>query len=143
MKLVKNYSLMLFKSIAMVMLVAFTFASCKKDKDTPPPPAAVAIEGLYAGKYGFGNDVPDAPEKYRIIAGGTFQRVSINNGSVVGNGTWLLNGNTLTATVTSIFAPYNKESISTTFNSATGKLTGTWGWETNYINGGKIELTKQ
>lgn len=140
---VNNFSLVVFKIISILMLASFTFVSCKKEKDDDLLPSTIPIEGLYSGKYGFGNDVPDAPEKYSIKAGSVFHQISINNGSIVGEGTWGLNGNMLTATFTSKIAPYNKESISATFNSATGKLTGTWGWNNNYTNGGKIELQKQ
>jgi hypothetical protein len=142
MTIVKNYSRMLFKSIAMVLLAAFTFISCKKDNDIPPP-ATVAIEGLYAGKYGFDNEVPDNDQKYKIKAGGVFQEISIHNGSVVGQGSWLLNGSTLTATYTMVFSPYDKYSISATFNASTNKLTGTWGSDNNPTDGGKIEMIKQ
>lgn len=142
MKFLKNYPAMFMISFAAVMISATLFTSCKKD-DVTPQPAVVSIEGMYAAKYGFDGDVPDTPEKYNIKAGGIFQQISINNGSVVGTGTWQLNGKKFTATHTSIFAPFNKNSISAAFNTATGKIVGTWGWETSTTDGGKIDMTKQ
>ncbi|MEP7107371.1 MAG: hypothetical protein ABI760_05300 [Ferruginibacter sp.] len=142
MTILNNYAAMLMKTFAAVMIFATLFASCKKD-DVDPPPAKVTVEGLYAGKYGFDNEVPDNDQKYKIKAGGIFQEISIHNGSVVGQGTWLLNGNTLTATYTMVFSPYNKYSISASFNAVTNKLTGTWGSDNNATDGGKIDMTKQ
>ena len=142
MTLVKNYSTKILKSIPLLMLAVFTFVSCKKDNDIPAP-ATVAIEGLYAGKYGFDNEIPDTDQKYKIKAGGIFQEISIHNGSVVGQGSWLLNGSTLTATYTMVFSPYSKYSISATFNASTNKLTGTWGSDNSNTDGGKIDMTKQ
>ena len=139
----KNFSLTVFKSMAMLMLVAFTFVSCKKNKDTVTPPATVAVEGSYTGKYGFGNDIPDTDQKYKIKAGGVFQEIGVNSGTVIGEGTWQMNGNTLTAKYTINFSPYSKYSISATFDAATGKLVGTWGGENNPTDGGKIDMTKQ
>jgi len=140
---VKNYSMTVFKSMAMLMLAAFTFVSCKKNKDSVTPPATVAVEGSYTGKYGFGNDMPDTDQKYKIKAGGIFQEIGVNSNTVIGEGTWQMNGNTLTAKYTMNFSPYSKYSISATFDAATGKLVGTWGGENNPADGGKINMTKQ
>jgi len=135
----------ILKNVAILMLATLLFASCKKDNDLLPPPTeqTASAEGLYTGKYGFGNDVPDTDQKYRIKAGGVFQEIGLSSGTVVGQGTWTMNGNTLTANYTITFAPFTKYSIVATFNAASGKLVGTWGGEHDPADGGKIDMTRQ
>lgn len=140
MKHVKNYSMTIFKSAAMALMFVLTFSSCKKDADKP---AAAAVEGLYVGKYGFGIDTPDQDYKLNIKAGGIIQEIGINSGAITGEGTWQLNGNVFTAKYTMVFSPFNKYSISGTVNPSTGKLTGTWGGETDPTDGGKLDMTRQ
>ena len=130
-----------FLSFLTVMLIAVsTLVSCKKDNDVKP--ISYPVEGMYSGKYGFGNDVPDTDQKYSIKTGGVFQEIGVNSGMVVGEGTWQMNGNTLTATYTIVWSPFSKYSISATFDPATGKLTGTWGNDSNSSDGGKIDMNK-
>ena len=135
----------ILQSVAILMLAALSFASCKKDNDlhAPPTQQTTSAEGLYTGKYGFGNDVPDTDQKYRIKAGGVFQEIGLSSGMVVGQGTWAMNGNTLTASYAITFAPFTKYSVVATFNAATGKLVGTWGSEHDPADGGKIDMTRQ
>ena len=139
------FSTSVLKCITILMLAIASFASCKKDNDLPAPQQqqTTAAEGLYAGKYGFGNDVPDTEQKYRIKAGGVFQEIGTSSGTVIGQGTWSMTGNKLTASYTMNFAPFNKYSIVATFNATTGKLVGTWGGEHNSADGGKIDMTRQ
>ena len=127
------------KSFVVAALIVFSFASCKKDKDVP---ASVSVEGMYAGKYGFDNDAPDTDQKYNIKPGGVFQEIGVNSGAVVGEGTWQINGNNFTATYTIVWSPFNVYSVSATFDPATGKLTGTWGYDNSPTDGGKIDMTK-
>lgn len=141
MQLIQTNAKNFVKIIGIILLASFTFVSCKKDKVDQP--ATVAVEGMYSGKYGFGNDAPDTDQKYNIKAGGVFQEIGTNSGTVVGEGTWQMNGNTLTATYTIVWAPYSKYSVSATFDQATGKLTGTWGNDNNSSDGGKIDMQKQ
>ena len=141
MQLVKTNATKLLRLVTVMLLLGSTFASCNKDNDVEPP--AFSVEGVYTGKYGFGNDAPDTEQKYNIKAGGVFQEIGINSGAVVGEGAWQMNGNTLTATYTIVWSPFNKYSISATFDPATGKLTGTWGSDNNATDGGKIEMIKQ
>lgn len=142
MRFVKNYFLLLLKSTVTIVFIAFACTSCKKDKDDVATSSS-SIVGTYTGMYGFGNDTPDNDQKYKIKSGGVFQEIGLNSGSVIGEGTWQLNGTTLTAAYTMNFSPYNKYSISATFNESTGKLIGTWGGENNPSDGGKIDMTKQ
>ena len=140
MQLVKANATKFLRLMTIVLFAGLTFVSCKKDNDVEP--AALPVEGQYAGKYGFGNDVPGDDQKYNIKAGGVFQEIGVNSGAVVGQGTWKMNGNTLTATYTIVWSPFSTYSISATFDPATGKLTGTWGYDNNTSDGGKIDMTK-
>src|SRR5687767_10050316 len=137
MQLVKTNGKGFLKIIAIILLTSSSFISCKKDHVDQP--AAVSVEGVYTGKYGFGNDVPDTDQKYNIKAGGVFQEIGTNSGIVVGEGTWQMNGNTLTATYSIVWSPFSTYSINAIFDGATGKLTGTWGNDNNSSDGGKIE----
>ena len=140
MQLVKTNATKFLRLMTIMLFAGLTFVSCNKDNDVKPP--VLSVEGFYAGKYGFGNDTPDTEQKYNIKAGGVFQEIGVNSGNVVGEGVWQMNGNTLTATYTIVWSPYNKYSVSATFDPATGKLTGTWGSDNNATDGGKIEMTK-
>jgi len=141
MQLVKTNATKFLKFMAIIFLGGLTFVSCKKDHVDQP--AALSVEGVYSGKYGFGNDVPTEDQKYNIKAGGVFQEIGTNSGTVVGQGTWQMNGNTLTATYSIVWSPFSTYSISATFDPATGKLTGTWGNDNNSSDGGKIDMSKQ
>ncbi|HET9746556.1 MAG TPA: hypothetical protein VFP97_12635 [Chitinophagaceae bacterium] len=130
------------KMALIALLIASGFAACNKDSDDA---AAVSspVEGTYSGKYGFGNDAPDQDFKFKVSPGGVFQEISISSGNTTGQGTWTVNGNTLTATYTMLFSPYNKYSVSGNYEPATQKMTGTWGYDNNPADGGKIEMNKQ
>jgi hypothetical protein len=129
--------------LALVALVtAATFVACKKDHDQSTQ-ANPAMQGVYAGKYGFGSETPDDDFKFTIKANGVFQELSVNNGNPTGQGTYTINGNTITATYNMLWAPFNKYSITGTFNPSTGKIIGTWGYDNNPADGGKIDMAKQ
>ncbi len=140
MQLVKANATKFLRVVTIMLLATFTFVSCKKDNDVKP--AASSVEGMYSGKSGFGNDVPSEDQKYNIKAGGVFQEIGTNSGAVIGQGTWQMNGNTLTATYSIVWSPFSTYSVSATFDPATGKLTGTWGYDNNSSDGGKIDMNK-
>ena len=128
--------------MALIALVFATgFVACNKDSDDDVINAPV--EGTYVGKYGFGNDNPDLDFKFKVSPGGIFQEISTTTGNVKGQGTWSVNGNTLTATYTMLFSPYSKYSVSGTFDAATKKMTGTWGYDNNTSDGGKMDMLQQ
>lgn len=124
-----------------ILMTGLSFVSCSKNNDDNPP-AQVSAEGLYSGKFGYGNDVPDQAYKLNFKAGGILQEIGINSGAITGQGTWQMNGNTITGTYTMAFAPYSVYSVSGTFDEATGKITGTWGYDNSSTDGGKIDLTR-
>lgn len=129
----------IFKTAIIALSIATAFVACKKEK-TDAPDQTQEVVGTYSGKYGFGSDTPDTDMKIRILAGGVFQEIGVNSGAVTGEGTWQLNGNTLTATYTMQFAPFNKYSISATIDPASHKLVGTWGYDDNPADGGKLDM---
>lgn len=141
MQLVKANVTRFLKFMAIMLLSGVTFVSCNKDDDNVEKPATA--EGLYSGKYGFGNDVPDNDYKLNFKAGGVLQEIGISSGSVTGQGTWQMNGNTITGKYTMLFSPFNVYSVSGTFDAATKKITGTWGYDNSATDGGKMEMTRQ
>lgn len=136
-----HFSAKILTSVAAVLVAIFTLASCNKEDDIIQGP--VGIEGYYSGKYGFDNEVPDTDQRYRIKANGVFQEIGTHSGTVVGQGTWVLDGNQFNAAYTMNFSPFNQYSVRGIFNAATGKLTGTWGDELDPTDGGKIDMTKE
>jgi hypothetical protein len=132
----------ILKMAALALFITAGFAACKKDHDQSTN-SNPAMEGVYAGKFGYGNDTPDEDFKFAVKANGVFQELSVNNGNPTGQGTYTINGNTLTATYTMLWSPYNKYSVSGTFNASTGKIAGTWGYDNNPSDGGKIDMAKQ
>lgn len=129
----------ILKTLIIAMLAATALVACNKEKSDPP---AYEVTGKFGGLYGFDNDAPDTEMKIEIKPGGVFQEIGVNSGAVTGEGTWQLNGNTITATYTMVFIPFNKYSISATFDPATGQLVGTWGYDDNPSDGGKLALQK-
>ena len=141
MQLVKANVTRFLKIMTIMLLAGITFVSCNKDNDDVEKPTTA--EGLYSGKYGFGNDVPDNDYKLNFKAGGVLQEIGISSGSVTGQGTWQMNGNTITGKYTMLFSPFNVYSVSGTFDAATKKITGTWGYDNSATDGGKMEMTRQ
>ena len=131
----------ILKIAVLALFITTVFLACKKDHDQPISNAA--IEGVYSGKFGYDNGTPDEDFKFAVKPNGIFQELSVNSGNPTGQGTYTLNGNTLKATYKMLFSPYNKYSVSGTFNPSTGKITGTWGYADNASDGGKIDMSKQ
>ncbi|HET6722304.1 MAG TPA: hypothetical protein VFH07_06115 [Chitinophagaceae bacterium] len=129
------------KMALIALVIATGFVACNKDSDDEV--IISPVEGTYTGKYGFGTDAPDLDFKFKVSPGGMFQEIGGSSGDVTGQGTWTLNGNTLSATYTMLFSPFNKYSVSGTYDPATKKMNGTWGYDNNPSDGGKIEMAKQ
>jgi hypothetical protein len=131
-------------SIALLITTAFFFTSCSKNSDDVQPPASTSqtVAGKWVGTYGFGNDAPTIYFAFNIKANGTIEELN-KSGQSKGSGTWSLNGNAFTAKYTWV-APYNTVfSVAATYNAATKKLTGTWGYDNSSTDGGLWEQTQQ
>jgi len=124
-----------FSIVALLMPVILF--SCKKDKDDTVLP----VEGKWTGLYGFGIDAPSISYKLNIKHDGTIEELNVA-GNSKGGGSWSFTGNTLTAHY-QWKAPLNTVfSIIATYDPATQKLTGTWGYDNNATDGGKWESAK-
>ena len=132
----------ILKNFIIALVAATAIVACNKEKSDPQPQPASEVVGKYDGLYGFGDDLPDAEMKIEIKPGGVFQEIGANSGAPTGEGTWQLNGHTLTATYTMLYAPFTKYSINATFNPDTKELGGTWGWDNNPSDGGKLIMHK-
>ena len=132
----------LFKRLAFVLLLTSVFAACKKDKDSSPSNSeAQQFYGKWVGTYGFDNDVPGYFFSLNIQSDGTIQELK-SNGDAKGQGTWKVEGSVLKGTYKMLFSPFNEYSVIATVNSSTGKIEGTWGYDGDGSDGGKILLTK-
>lgn len=127
------------KAAIIAVVVSTSFLACKKDSSKPAP----SVAGKYVGAYGFDNENPSYFYSLNIRADGVIQEIGESSGSPTGEGTWQMNGNTLTATYTMLFEPYNKYSVIATFDEGKGTLTGTWGYDSNGSDGGKMAISKQ
>ncbi len=123
-----------FSIVALLMPVIFF--SCKKDNDTVQP-----VEGTWNGLYGYGIDAPSISYRLNIKHDGTIEELNAA-GNSKGSGSWNFNGNTLTGHY-QWKAPMNTVfSIIATYDPATKKLIGTWGYDNSATDGGKWESTK-
>jgi hypothetical protein len=131
-------------SIITLLLSAAVFSSCKKSSDdiSSTGQANQSFAGNWVGAYGFGNEVPAIYYRFNIKSNGTIEELN-SSGASKGTGTWNLNGNSFTAKY-QWKAPMNTVfSVAATYNSATGKLSGTWGYNNNAADGGLWEQAKQ
>ena len=127
--------------ISSVILIAIALvagiSACSKDKDDTKSPAT--IEGRWVGDY-----INDASGNsfyysFNIKAGGIIEELNSSN-QKIGQGTWKLENDILTATYTSTGG--SKYSIIAAFYKKEGKLLGDWGYGNSATNGGTWEMTK-
>jgi len=123
-----------------VIFFVFTAAliSCKKDTITLTPEQ---VTGTYAGFRGFESENPGIDCSFSILAGAVFHELSPGTEIITGEGTWQLNGNTLTAYYHQSEIPGHSYSISGTINGSS--FTGTWGFGNSKNNGGRLEMGRQ
>lgn len=141
MKLEKNYSLMLFKSIAFVMLVAFTFASCNKDNEDMVSPVSPMV-GKWVGVL-TANGAPVGNLAIVIKQNGTLEAQN-TAGTKIADGTWQLGGSvgaTFTCSYITNSATPQKYNLIGTLDSPT-KMTGAYGTGSSQVNGGFWNMTK-
>jgi hypothetical protein len=133
----------ILKTLAIAVMLGTAIVSCSKDSDTKTETQNTSIEGKYVGKYGFDNETPNEDFILNIKPGGVFQEIGTHSGNPTGQGTWQLNGNKLTATYKMLFSPFNEYKVSLTYDATAKKLSGTWGFDGSYTDGGKMEVKKQ
>lgn len=134
---------MKFLKLSLLAFVLGTLLlSCSKDNDPVKVPPAPGIEGKWIGAYGFDNETPHVFYSFNIKPGGVIEELN-QNGNSKGSGNWTLTGTTFTAhyqwkaPLSTIFT------VTATYDEATHKLTGTWGYGDSDDDGGLWELTKQ
>lgn len=131
------------KRLAFVLLLTSVFTACKKDKDSSSSNSdAQPYFGKWVGNYGFDNDVPGYFFSIKILSDGTIQELN-SSGVAKGQGTWKMSGASLKGTYKMLFSPYNEYSVIATINTSTGMIEGSWGYDGNGSDGGKILLGKQ
>jgi hypothetical protein len=125
------------KIILMAAVVLTGFVSCKKDKTETSK--ATTIEGVWVGSY-----VNDASGNsffysFNIKPGGVIEELN-SAGEKLGQGTWKLENEILTATYT--WTGGSKYSILAAFYKNEGKLLGDWGYGNSTTNGGSWQMHK-
>jgi len=128
----------LLKTLSLVALLMPLIFACSKNSDSPAPPNA--MEGKWVGNYGFDNEAPSHYFSLNIKPGGVIQELN-GLGVAKGGGTWTLQGNTIKGNYKMFFAPYNEYSVSVSLN-ANGQMVGTWGYDKDPSDGGKVLMSK-
>lgn len=128
------------KSLALILLASVIFTACKKDKNDAA--LAAPFIGKWTGSYGFNGDAPAYFFSLQIKSDGVIQELN-SSGVAKGEGQWTIQGKTLKGTYKMLFSPYNEYAVSAVINASTGKMEGSWGFDKNAENGGKILLAKQ
>ena len=130
-------------NLAIFATLSTLFIACSKDDANPAPaPSTATVDGVYTGKYGFGNESPDNNYTLKFSSSGTIQEIGQSSGNPTGQGTYTLNGNHLSASYKMLFSPYNDYFIEATYDPTTKTLTGTWGYTAGGTDGGKFSVHK-
>jgi hypothetical protein len=137
MTIVQTYMATLIKSVAIILITGISFASCKKEKTS----ANKTIEGIWQGKWGDVGQTPVNFIKFEIKPGGEMKRLN-EQGQVIANGTWILNGVHFECTYTHT-SDGQVHKIGGLYTDFDGVITGTWGYSPSKSNGGTIDLDKQ
>jgi len=127
-----------------LLFLGFSLVACNKDKDSAIPSnngSPASFIGKWTGKYGFSNDVPDHFFSLNIKTDGEIQELN-SSGVAKGKGTWVMQGNTLKGNYKMLFIPFSEYSVIVTVNPS-GQMEGTWGYDKDGTDGGKLLLAKQ
>ena len=120
--------------IAAVFLTGFM--SCKKDKAEQ----STSIEGRWVGSYVNEASGNSFYYSFNIKPGGVIEELNAA-GQKLGQGTWKLESNIMTAKYA--WSSGGGFSIIAAFNKENGKLLGDWGYGNSATNGGTWEMQKQ
>jgi len=129
---------MKISKIILLAAVALTgFVSCKKDNDDVSK--QTTIEGLWVGTYVNNASGNNFFYSFNIKAGGVIEEIN-SSGQSLGQGTWKLENDILTATYQ--WTGGSKYSVLAAFYKDKGQLLGDWGYGSNTTNGGTWQMTK-
>lgn len=127
--------------IFLFVLSTVLFTACKKDKNDPEVSSG-EVAATYEGKFGTGNNSPSSFFSFNVKPDGVLEELN-SSGSVKGKGIWTISGNTFQGTTHDLFPVTNFYSYRATYDAATKKLTGTWGYGNNETDGGQWHMTKK
>lgn len=101
------------------------------------------FKGYWKGKYGTGTSLPTYDYTMVLEEDGKFTVASNSTifGSSPATGTYTISGNIFKGTYMYLFG--GQYSCKGTFNAATKRITGTWGYGTSVVNGGGFYLDMQ
>lgn len=145
----KNVSI---RSIGVLILVLGTlWTSCRKkeplqpapakEETPPPPPAADPMSGTWIGTYDLGSPGSDAYFALRLSADGTME-VLDNEGLAIGNGNWVLEDASFTATYVYTGGLNVKYYLAAKHAEDEARLSGSWGTD-EQVGSGDFILDKQ
>ena len=129
------------KRAAIALMLPILFLACKKESGDAP--ANAPIDGIFSGKYGFGNDVPGSNYTLQLKPDLTIEELGQSSGAPTGRGKWALSGNSFTASYKMLYAPYSDYFVIGTYDASTNTITGTWGYEHGGKDGGKFTVTRK
>jgi len=141
MKSLKSYAMKLPVLITLVLFFTAMFTSCKKDKADDGTANNTSLAGKWAGKRGDGNETPDYDYRFTIKSNGTLDATNAAGG-IKGSGTWTLVGTEFKAQYKFVAPLFTDYQIKGTYNAATGKLTGVWGFDDGLYEEGTWYLSK-
>lgn len=125
--------------IILVSAIALTgLISCSKDKDKPSKQSET-IEGRWEGTYVNQASGNSFYYSLNIKAGGVIEELNAS-GQKLGQGTWEMENNILTAHYK--WTSGSEYSIIAAFYKETGKLLGDWGYGNSATNGGTWQMQK-
>ena len=127
-----------FKSFSVILSLVFALTACKKDSNVIP---AISIAGTWEGNWGNANQTPTNYMKVVLNNDGSMQRLN-EQGEVIANGTWILNGVQFECTYThTVSAGGQTHKIGGLYTDFDSTIIGTWGYSPSKANGGTISLS--
>jgi len=133
---------MLFKSMTVLLVIAFTFSSCKKDKDDVATPSVSPVVGKWNGTF----TLEGAPigTLYLVLKQDGTAEAQNSAAQKTGEGTWKLGGSagvTFSCSFITVGGSQKTNLLGTLIEPT--KINGSWGTGSSQFNGGFFNVTKQ